>query len=92
MVHVTIQVTSCVVNILHRRGTATTESKELLRKMDGLGRSLEPLHPGTDDQLLSQFFIVEVPNRATAELVITSLQNCKAVQSAYLKPPDEMPR
>ena len=89
---VVVQVKAEVADTLHERGSATTESKDLLGTVDGLGFSLEPLHSDTDDPLLRTFFMVDVPDRATAELVTANLRGCKAVQAAYLKPPDEMPR
>jgi hypothetical protein len=49
------------------------------------------LHPGREDPLLAPYFTVEVPDAATAERVIAGLQNCEAVEAAYLKPPEAMP-
>ncbi|MCW3991519.1 MAG: hypothetical protein NWE79_02335 [Candidatus Bathyarchaeota archaeon] len=89
--NVTVQVALDVAKTLNNRGTPSTKSLELLRIVDRLGVSLKPIHPGTDDPLLSQFFLVEVPDEATAENVIAGLKKSKAIQAAYLKPPDEMP-
>ena len=92
--HVTvhIQVSTDVARALHQRGPPTTESQALSEVAKRLGISLKPLHPDVDDPLLSLFFTTEVSDRATAERVIARLQRCKAIQAAYLKPPDEMPR
>lgn len=90
-IQVTIQVSVDVACILQGRGEPTTESNELLKTAEELGVVLEPLHPGTDDLLLVKYFIVEVPDHTTAEHVISHLRRTTAVESAYLKPPDELP-
>lgn len=87
-----VQVSSDVARRLHQRGPPTTESQELSEIAGRLGVFLKPLHLDADDPLLSLFFTADVSDRATAEVVIDRLRDCKAVQAAYLKPPDEMPR
>lgn len=89
--HVTVQVSADVAHTLHLRGPPTTESQELLQTTKALGIVLEPVHPGAEDPLLAPYFTVEVPDPATAERVITRLQQSKAIEAAYLKPPDELP-
>jgi hypothetical protein len=37
------------------------------------------------------YFIVDVPDAETAQRVINRLQQSKAIEAAYLKPPDELP-
>jgi hypothetical protein len=44
-----------------------------------------------EDPRLASYFTVEVPDHVTAERVISRLQNCEAVEAAYLKPLDEAP-
>lgn len=88
---VTTRVREDVASALHRRQPSTTESRELSQVADELGVALEPMHPSAEDPLLAPYFTVEVPDPATAERVIARLQNCEAVEAAYLKPPDAMP-
>ncbi len=90
-IQVIIQVSTDVARILHQRGAPTTESKELFRITEELGVLLKPMHPGAEDPLLNQYFLVEVPDSATAERVIAHLRRSKAIEAAYLKPPDELP-
>lgn len=89
--HVTIQLSAVVARTLHRRESPTTESQELLKIAEELGVSLEPVHPGAEDPLLAPYFRVDVSDSATAERVIAHLRQSKAVEAAYLKPPDELP-
>ncbi len=88
---VTTRVREDVASALHRRQSSTTASRELSQVMDELGVALEPIHPGAEDPYLAPYFTVEVPDTATAERVIARLQNCEAVEAAYVKPPDAMP-
>ena len=90
-IQVTIQVSADVVRILHQRGVPTTESKELFKIAEELGVLLEPVHPGTEDPLLTPYFMVEVPDAITAEQVIAHFRQSTEVEAVYLKPPDELP-
>ena len=56
-----------------------------------LGVVLEPMHHGTADPDLMRYFTVDVPDQATAERVLARLPQSRAVEAAYLKPPDAMP-
>jgi hypothetical protein len=87
---VTVQVSSDVARALHRRGPSTAESGDLLRLIEMVGCALEPMHRDTDDPNLQTYFIVEVPDHATAQRVMNRLEQSKAVKAAYIKPPDEL--
>jgi len=89
--HVTIRVRKDAALTFHQRQPPTTASKELLQTAEELCVVLEPVHPGAEDPHLAPYFTVEVPDLATAERVIARLQRCKAIEAAYLKPPDEVP-
>lgn len=65
--------------------------QELLKAAAELGVRLEPVHPGETHPLLTPHFLVETPNRETAERVIDKLSGFKTVEAAYLKPDDELP-
>lgn len=88
---ITVQVSADVARALYQRGPPTAESEELLRIMNTFGIKLEPLHRNTYDPSLQRYFIVEVPDRATAQQVMDRLQQLEAVEAAYVKPPDELP-
>jgi hypothetical protein len=102
--HITVQVRQGTAPALHRKTkSAATKKKasprepqsadaiELLRAADELGVKLEPMHTGTRDPQLQTFFTVEVPDSQAAEHVINRLQQCSAIEAAYLKPMDELP-
>jgi hypothetical protein len=88
---ITVQLQTDVARRLQQRGPPTAESEELNRITKQLGVVLEPIHPGTADPDLMRYFTVEVSDQAAAERVIASLQQSKAVEAAYVKPPDAMP-
>lgn len=89
--YVTIQLQPEAALALQGRRRATTASRELLKTAWDLDVTLKPMHPDTDDPKLASYFVVELPDAATAERVIARLQNCKAIKAAYMKPPDELP-
>jgi hypothetical protein len=69
----------------------TPASEELLQAIAELGVAIEPVHPGSKDPHLINYFRVEATNRTDAVRLISRLQQIKAVESAYLKPEDELP-
>jgi hypothetical protein len=91
VMQVTVKVSADVARSLHRRSPPTTDSAELLRIVETFGGTLEPMHPATADPNLMSYFIVEVPDAETAQRVINRLRQSKAIEAAYLKPPDELP-
>jgi len=88
---VTIQVKGAVARILRTRESPTIEAQELLRVANSLGVSLEPLDPETKDPHLALYFRVRVPDVETAQRVISFLRHCRAIEAAYIKPPEELP-
>ena len=88
---VTVQVSADAACALQIRSPPTKESEELLRIIETFGFTLEPMHCDTDDANLQRYFIVEVPDHVTAQRVIERLLQSKAIEAAYVKPPDEMP-
>lgn len=89
--HLTIQVQRTVALALHQREPPTAASEQLLQITAELNVLLRPMHPGTEDPILSTYFTMEVPDAATAERLRVRLQLCKAILAAYLKPPDAAP-
>ena len=59
--------------------------------IEAFGLTLEPMHRDTDDPTLQSYFVVEVPDHATAQRVMARLRQLEAVEAAYVKPPDELP-
>ncbi len=53
-----------------------------------LGVTPRPLHPGAEDPRLRSYYVVDVPDGATAERVVARLRQSPAVAAAYIKPPD----
>jgi hypothetical protein len=88
---VNIRVSANVARTLHQRGPTTAESEALLRTIETFGLALEPMHRDTDNPNLQSYFLVEVPDNATAKRVMDRLQKLVAVEAAYVKPPDESP-
>jgi hypothetical protein len=68
-----------------------SETKKLLDATAKLGGRLEPVHPGQTHQLLAPYFMVEVPDRETAEKLINRLQRFEIVEAAYFKPDEQLP-
>ena len=90
---ITVKVSKKVTDSLQKRKPSTSQLlNELLTVEKDLDISLEPLHPGAEDPYLSPYFKVKVSDHATATKVINRLLNCKAVEAAYLKPSDELPK
>lgn len=76
---------------LQYQRASSPAAREVVDAAEEVGAALRPMHPGVPDRELSRYFFVEVPDSPTAGRVISRLQNCAAVEAAYLKPPDEMP-
>jgi hypothetical protein len=88
---VIVRVRPDVAPALHGRQPPTQASEAILQAMTELGVVLEPMHPGVEDPSLASFFMIEVPDPASAERVIARLQQSQAIEAAYLKPPDALP-
>ena len=91
MMHVIVQVSADVVHALHQRSPPTIDSQDLTKAAEELGVLLRVMHPGTEDPLLTPFFMIEVLDSTTAEQVIARILQCKSTEAAYIKPPDELP-
>lgn len=87
----TVQVTDDVARALHGRAPATHESDELLRQLESMGLTLEPMHAHTGDPELQTFFTVQLPDDGTGEDVMRHLREFAAIEAAYVKPPDDLP-
>lgn len=76
-----------------KRGAARSKSGsfKLKKDVEKLGLKLEPIHPGQTNPLLAPYFMIEVPDRETAERVISLLTKNNIVEAAYLQPEDSLP-
>ena len=64
---------------------------DLRRILMALALDLQPMHPGCSDPELSAYFYTEVPDQGVAAHAVGLLLQASGVQSAYLKPRDELP-
>lgn len=87
---VMLQLQPATAVMLRRRLPASEAADELLRKAQKLGVVLRSLRAPSMGSALASGFTVEVPDRATADRVIQELQDCDAVEAAYLVPPTEL--
>ena len=71
--------------------SASVKVQELQVATGELGVSLLPMYPGVSHPTLQPFFIIDVPDQAAAEKVITRLSKSAAVEAAYLQPDAEPP-
>lgn len=74
-----------------REQQTTPEADEVIQAAKDVGAVLKPMYPDVEDPRLANLFTVEVPDTSTAERVVNRLQNSRAVEAAYLKPPDALP-
>jgi hypothetical protein len=96
MSEIYLQLELAAARALHT-GRPYPPADEVERAARALGLSLEPLHPGAPDELLPHF----VARGAGGELgsqdeaqplrALAALRQCRAVEAAYIKPPDEAP-
>ena len=70
---------------------ASVEIQELQAAENELGVSLEPMYPDVSHPTLQPFFIIDVPDQASAKQVIARLTKSAAVEAAYLQPDAEPP-
>jgi len=89
--YIILRLKESAIPAMHNRSPLTTETQELIKEAEDLGVALQPLHPGSIDPTLTPYFIAEMPDRMTAERLVTRLQRIRAIESAYIKPEDEMP-
>lgn len=91
-IQITVKVSGDIALTLHDPRLPTSEPlEELLKMLEDLGVSLDPVHPGARDPFLVPYFTIEVPDTQTAERVMTQIRRSKAIEATYVKPPDEMP-
>ena len=89
---VIVQVEPTTARVLHEAAPAARdEDGEMIRTVQELGITLEPLHPGTTDPVLRTFFMFHLPESDTAARAAERLRQCHAVEAAYAKPRPALP-
>jgi hypothetical protein len=83
---VTVKVAPEAALALQKQQPPTPASRKVAEATRELGIELYPVHPGVKSPLLAPYFIAEVPDRATAEQLISRLHQCEAIEAAYVKP------
>jgi hypothetical protein len=81
---IVVQLKPAIARRLHSAGAVAAQAV-------GPGVALQPIHPGTDDPGLMQFFTAEASDRTSAEQLVARLLQDASVEAAYIKPLDEMP-
>lgn len=90
-IYITIKVSEEMARNLHQRGSSTPELKELIKLEKEFNVAIEPMHPYSDNSRLDPYFVVRIPEHATTEEMLTRFRQCKMIEAAYIKPPDELP-
>ena len=72
-------------------GRESGAQRELRHLANDFGISYRRLHPDTDDPVLSSYFVVEVPDSASATRVLDHLRRSPEFSAAYVKGPEAMP-
>lgn len=88
-VEISVQIVVDVARVLHQQAPPTSGSQKLTQVLQELGVALEPVHPGMQEPELIKWFTINVPDRVTAERVVTRLLEGDMVEAAYVKPPAE---
>lgn len=88
MSEIYLQLELAAARALHA-GQPYPPADEVERAARALGLRLEPLHPGAPDELLP-YFVARADDSAV-DRAIEALRRCRAVEAAYIKPPDEAP-
>ncbi|HET9766846.1 MAG TPA: hypothetical protein VFS60_08360 [Thermoanaerobaculia bacterium] len=76
---------------LAEQAPASPSTRSLLATAEAAGMVLEPTHPGADDEELRTWFHADVADQAPSGQLLTQLQAEEAIESAFVKPPDEPP-
>ncbi len=88
---VTVQVAPEVARGLRGGRSSGALFPQIEGMLEHFSITLEPLHRDLDDDTLTSYFVVEVPDYQTAQAVIRGLRSCQGIRAAYLKPAAELP-
>jgi hypothetical protein len=85
-----VQVTPEAAKEIREQHYDNKATKELIGATQDMGVMLEPMHPDVNDEL-ALYFSVSAEDAETAQRIAERLRNLKAVDAAYLKPPESLP-
>lgn len=91
MPQVIVQVQLDIALQIRNQQPKTNASTAIEAQVEEFNTRLEPLHPGSTDQQLIPYFVVQTADTQTANQVMVALRRCPGVEAAYLKPLDELP-
>lgn len=75
---------------LHQKSSRSDrELAEMFNIERDYNLTIKPLHADAKDPLLIRHFVIDVPDKATADLVRARLLQSKSVEAVYSKPPAE---
>jgi hypothetical protein len=86
---VTVKMSPAVAEQWLRGELESAAARELAGTVKDLGLVLEPMHPGVDHPDLASYFIADTSSPAAAQAAVDRLLDTQAIDSAYVKPPDE---
>jgi transcriptional regulator with XRE-family HTH domain len=86
---ITVQLTPELAQGL-REGVGTESAADLERIANELNVTFRPLHPHTNDPVLSSYLVADVSDPEVEERLLSRLRRSPAVKAAYVKPPDAM--
>jgi len=86
-----VLVTPVVAKEIREQHYDNKATKELIVAAHDMGVTLEPMHPNVDDENLALYFSVSAENGEAAQRIAERLRSLKAVEAAYLKPPETIP-
>lgn len=72
---------------LQAGGPPTKRLEQVLQIAEDAGVRLRAIHPGATDPFLAPYFIIDVPNRSTADRLIDQLIGVEAVVASYVEAP-----
>lgn len=87
---VSIKLTSDAAAQLQGSASASEPTRTLLETTGQAGVTLEPMHPGVDDDELRTWYYADVDDERTDE-VLDRLRHDAAIEAAYVKPPESLP-
>lgn len=85
-----VQVTPEAAKEIREQHYDNKATKELIGAAQDMGVMLEPMHPDVNDEL-ALYFSISAEDAETAQRIAERLRNLKAVDAAYLKPPETLP-
>jgi hypothetical protein len=86
---VTVKMAPAVAEQWRRGELESAAAQELAGTVRDLGLVLEPMHPGVDHPDLASYFIADTSGPAEARAAVDRLLATRAIDGAYVKPPDE---